>query len=353
MSDKIPVTVLTGYLGAGKTTLLNRILTENHGKKYAVIVNEFGEVGIDGGLIVQSDEEIFEMNNGCICCTVRGDLVRVLAGLMRRAGKFDGILVETTGLADPAPVIQTFFADEEVRAKLTIDSVVTLVDALHWAQSSKESREQVAFADTILINKTDLIDEAALHDLEHEIRHINRFATLFHTQRSNVPLDKILGCGRFNLNKLLAEAPDFLDEEEEHHHCGHDADCECGHHHHHHHDEHGHHDDHSHHDETISSLSLTSDKAIDPLLFENWLGELRAKKGPDLMRYKGILDMAGHEMRIAVQGVHMMIEGSELNAWPAGEKRQSRLVFIGRNLNEDELRQGFESCIAVAGSYAR
>ena len=212
--EQIPVTVLTGYLGAGKTTLLNRILTEPHGKKYAVIVNEFGEVGIDNDLVVGADEEIFEMNNGCICCTVRGDLIRIISGLMKRAQNFDGILIETTGLADPGPVAQTFFADPDVAARAKLDSIVTVVDALNLPQrlkDSNEAEEQIAFADVILLNKTDLVKPDDLKKVEQAIRHINRFAKIIHTERCKVPLDKILGLSSFDLNHILAHEPDFLD----------------------------------------------------------------------------------------------------------------------------------------------
>ena len=312
---------------------MNRILSEQHGKKYAVIVNEFGEIGIDGELIVSSDEEVFEMNNGCICCTVRGDLIRVLGGLLKRAGNFDGILLETTGLADPAPVAQTFFADPEIAARAQLDSVVTVVDAKHLPlrlKDSKEAADQIAFADLILLNKTDLVNAEDLHEIEHAIHHINNFAKIIRSERCQVPLDQILGRGSFDLDRILAQAPEFLEEHDEHHH-DHDCDCEeC----------HGHHHEHHHHEEKshietagISSLSLTSEKPINPVAFEQWIGELRATKGPDLLRYKGILDLEGHNMRFAVQGVHMMIEGSELAPWPQGTKRQSRLVFIGRALD--------------------
>jgi G3E family GTPase len=349
--DKIPVTVLTGYLGAGKTTLLNRILSEPHGKKYAVIVNEFGEVGIDNELIVGADEEIFEMNNGCICCTVRGDLIRVISGLMKRARNFDGILIETTGLADPGPVAQTFFVDEDVAAKAKLDSIVTVVDAKHLPQrlkDSNEAEEQIAFADVILLNKTDLVSADELKKVEHAIRHINAFATIIHTQRCQVPLNKVLGLGSFDLDEILKHEPDFLGGKHDHDHdhgdhC-HDEDCHNPDHHHDH-----HHHDHEHdhvHDSTVTSVSLIVDKPIDVDKFESWMGEIRANKGPDLLRYKGILDVAGSDKRLAIQGVHMMMEGSNLAEWKPDAKRQSRLVFIGRNLNENELREGFEGCVS-------
>src|SRR5277367_6172930 len=235
-SEKIPVTVLTGYLGAGKTTLLNRILSEPHGKKYAVIVNEFGEIGIDNDLVVGADEEVFEMNNGCICCTVRGDLVRILDGLMRRKGKFDAIIVETTGLADPAPVAQTFFMDENVGRKTRLDAVVTVADA-RWLndrlKDAPEAKNQIAFADVILINKTDLVTPEELSEVEARIRGINPYAKVHKTQRAEIALDQVLGRNAFDLDRILDIEPDFLgsddhdhhhhDHEHEHHH-GHDHD---------------------------------------------------------------------------------------------------------------------------------
>ena len=221
MSEKIPVTVLTGYLGAGKTTLLNRILSEPHGKKYAVIVNEFGEIGIDNDLVVNSDEEIFEMNNGCVCCTVRGDLIRIIEGLVRRKGKFDAIIVETTGLADPAPVAQTFFMDENVGQKTKLDAVVTVADA-KWLKDrlkdAPEAKNQIAFADVILVNKTDLVSEPDLQEIEARIRGINPYAKLHRTQRSQIALNEVLDRKAFDLDRILDIEPDFL------HGDGHDHD---------------------------------------------------------------------------------------------------------------------------------
>ena len=223
MPDKIPVTVLTGYLGAGKTTLLNRILSEPHGKKYAVIVNEFGEIGIDNDLIVGADEEVFEMNNGCICCTVRGDLIRIIDGLMRRKGKFDAIIVETTGLADPAPVAQTFFVDENVGKKTKLDAVVTVADA-KWLRDrlrdAPEAKNQIAFADVILLNKTDLVSDAELREVEARIRGINPYATLHRTQRAQIPLEAVLGRNAFDLERILEIEPAFLEADDH----GHDHD---------------------------------------------------------------------------------------------------------------------------------
>src|SRR5512143_2340434 len=219
--DKIPVTVLTGYLGAGKTTLLHRSLSEPHGKKFAVIVNEFGEIGIDNELVVNADEEVFEMNNGCICCTVRGDLVRIIDGLMRRKGKFDAIIVETTGLADPAPVAQTFFMDENVGAKTKLDAVVTVADA-KWLKDrlkdAPEAKNQIAFADVILLNKTDLVTPAELSEIEARIRGINPYATLHRTERAQVGIADVLGRNAFDLDRILDIEPAFLEPEEAHVH---------------------------------------------------------------------------------------------------------------------------------------
>jgi G3E family GTPase len=346
--NHIPVTVLTGYLGAGKTTLLNRILSEPHGKKYAVIVNEFGEVGIDNDLIVGADEEVFEMNNGCICCTVRGDLIRVIGGLLKRAGGFDGILIETTGLADPGPVAQTFFVDADIAARAALDSIVTVVDAKHLhlrLKDSKEAQEQIAFADVILLNKTDLVSAAGLGEVEKSIRAINRFAKIVGTERCKIALDQILGLGSFDLNMILQHEPDFLAAKDDQDHAHHHHDENCGHACH---DPEHHHEHHDHeHDSEISSLSLTAEKPIDIAKFESWMGEVRASKGPDLLRYKGILDVAGNGQRLAIQGVHMMMEGSNLAPWKDGAKRQSRLVFIGRKLDEKALRDGFRGCEAA------
>src|SRR5471030_2201512 len=229
MSDKVPVTVLAGYLGAGKTTLLNRILSEQHGQKYSVIVNEFGEIGIDNDLVVGSDEEVFEMNNGCVCCTVRGDLIRILTGLMRRKGGFDAIIVETTGLADPGPVAQTFFVDDEVRAKTKLDSVTTVVDAKHIElrlDDSREAREQIAFADQIVLNKTDLVTEAELQTVEARLHRLNPLAPIHRAQRSNVPLDAILGRGGFDLDRILELEPEFLNPAHGEPGHAHDDDCD-------------------------------------------------------------------------------------------------------------------------------
>jgi G3E family GTPase len=366
VSGKIPVTVLTGYLGAGKTTLLNRILTEDHGKRYAVIVNEFGEVGIDNDLVVGADEEVFEMNNGCVCCTVRGDLIRVLSGLMKRQGSkgsFDAIIVETTGLADPGPVAQTFFVDEEVSSRTRLDSVTALVDAKHLPlrlKDSKEAAEQIAFADQIILNKTDLVGETELAQVEAAIRRINPLAPIHRAQRANVPLDAILNRGGFDLDRIVNLEPEFLNPP--HGEAGHVHDEHCGHDHHHHdhhdhghvHDEHCGHDHHDHdhaelapiHDAGIRGISLTLEKPVDGRKVTQWLDGVLQSQGPDILRAKGIIDVQGEEKRLVFQAVHMILEGDLQRPWKDGEHRYSRMVFIGRNLDEAALRAGFEACAA-------
>jgi G3E family GTPase len=319
-ADQVPVTVLTGYLGAGKTTLLNRILTENHGRRYAVVINEFGELGVDNDLVVDTDEEVFEMNNGCICCTVRGDLIRIVGGLMKRRGRFDGIIIETTGLANPAPVAQTFFVDETVREKARLDAIVTVVDAknlLARLEDSKEAEAQIAFADVIVLNKTDLVSEEDLAKVEARIRSINRYARIHRTERGNLPITEVLDRGAFDLKRAVELDPDFLSGEDEHEH-----------------------------NEDVSSMSFEVSQPIDPEKFNAWMGALLAEQGPDLLRTKGILDYKGENRRFAFQAVHMIADGDFIGPWKDGEPRKSRIVFIGRNLNRPKLRRGFESCVA-------
>ena len=344
--EKIPVTVLTGYLGAGKTTLLNRILSEPHGKKYAVIVNEFGEIGIDNELVVNADEEVFEMNNGCICCTVRGDLTRIIDGLMRRKGKFDAIIVETTGLADPAPVAQTFFMDENVGAKTRLDAVVTVADA-KWLKDrlkdAPEAKNQIAFADVILLNKTDLVTPAELAEVEARIRAINPYARLHRTVRSQVDIAEVLERNAFDLDRILDIEPQFLTADSHDHDHDHHHDHDHGHDHHHHHDHGGlkHY-----HDEDMQSISIKTDKPIDPDKFFPWVQNLVATDGKDILRSKGILNFKDDPERYVFQGVHMILDGDHQRKWKADETRDSRIVFIGRQLPEDKIRQGFAGCIA-------
>jgi G3E family GTPase len=348
LPEKIPVTVLTGYLGAGKTTLLNRILSEPHGKKYAVIVNEFGEIGIDNDLVVGADEEVFEMNNGCICCTVRGDLVRILDGLMRRKGKFDAIIVETTGLADPAPVAQTFFIDENVGRRTKLDAVVTVADA-KWLndrlKDAPEAKNQIAFADVILINKTDLVSPEQLSEVEARIRAINPYAKVHKTERAKIALNEVLGRNAFDLDRILDIEPEFLEGD------GHDHDRHHDHDHGHDHDHDHHHEHHSgglkhYHDEDMQSVSLKTDRPLNPDTFFPWVQNLVQTEGPNILRCKGILSFKDDDERFVFQGVHMILDGDHQRPWKKDEKRDSRIVFIGRNLPEATIRQGFENCVA-------
>ncbi|BBU60518.1 cobalamin biosynthesis protein CobW [Methylosinus sp. C49] len=370
MTDKIPVTVLTGYLGAGKTTLLNRILTEQHGRRYAVIVNEFGEIGIDNDLVVGADEEIFEMNNGCICCTVRGDLIRIVEGLLKRRGKFDAIIVETTGVADPAPVAQTFFVDQDVKEAARLDAVVTLADAKFLVQrlaDAPEAKNQIAFADVIVLNKTDLVTREELAEVEGRIRAINPYAALHHAVKAQVPIEAVLERNAFDLDRILEIEPRFLEAEDHDHHDhdhghhehdhdhDHDHECgpDCGHDHHHedeHHDHHAHahHDDHGHglkhyHDEEMGSVSILHEGELDPNVFVPWLNEFVQREGADILRCKGIVAFTDEPKRFVFQGVHMILDGDLQRDWRPDEKRSARLVFIGRKLKEETIRESFET----------
>jgi G3E family GTPase len=342
VAKKIPVTVLTGYLGAGKTTLLNRILSDPKGKRYAVIVNEFGEIGIDNDLIIDVDEEIFELNNGCVCCSVRGDLIRILTALFKRRSSFDGIIIETTGLADPAPVAQTFLADDDVRYRASLDAIVTVVDAaniLKRLADSKEAVEQIAFADAIILNKIDAISSDDLVKVEAAIRSINKLAPITKTNRCDVPIEAILGLEAFSLERALDLDPHFLPEPKAHSH---------------HHDHHGHHHhDHAPHYAGIEAIALKADHALDEAKFDAWLSELVSERGGDILRLKGVLDMAGDSRRYVIQGVHMMLEGDYQGAWGANQVRQSRFVLIGRGFEDMNLRRqieaGFLACQVFGG----
>jgi len=321
--DMVPVTILTGFLGSGKTTLLNRILKEDHGRRIAVIENEFGEVGVDNEIIESGDEQIVEMNNGCICCTVRGDLIRILGTLKEKrdqgALKFDRVVIETTGMADPGPVAQTFFTDEEIGNYYLLDSIITLVDAKHAPKQLDEfheAQEQVGFADRILLSKTDLTKEDETEQLIKRLKRMNPRAPIKKVHFGNAPLDEVLDIRGFNLNAILELDPEFLSSLQ-----------------------------HEHHDE-VESFVFRSDKPFDGQKLEQFLSGMIQVYGPDLLRYKGILWMRGNNRRVVFQGVHMMMGGDMGKPWTKGEKKSSLLVFIGKKLPKDLFIAGLEECLA-------
>jgi G3E family GTPase len=322
--NRLPVTVITGYLGSGKTTLINYILTANHGKRIAVIENEFGEIGIDDALVINAEEEIFEMNNGCICCTVRGDLIRILGNLMKRKDKFDYILVETTGLADPAPVAQTFLVDDEIRSQLKLDAIVTVADAKFLIQHlddekevgvENEAVEQIAFADRVLLNKIDLVSAEERKEVVRRIRLINANAEIIPTTMSQVDLDQVLGVGAFDLSRVLEMEPEFLNDTEHQHEL------------------------------SITSVGIDCEGKVSVQKINEWLGWLLGEKGTDIFRMKGILNMWGDNRRFVFQGVHMLFDGTPGEPWKDGEARRNRMVFIGRNLDRQDLERRFKECI--------
>ncbi len=323
-NELIPATILTGFLGSGKTTLLNRILHERHGEKIAVIENEFGQEGIDNDILVQDkDEQIIEMNNGCICCTVRGDLVRILAELAakRRKGelKFDRVIIETTGLAEPGPVAQTFFMDETIHNQFVLDAVITVVDAKHAPQQltdNSEARAQIGFADRLLLSKTDLVSAEETTQLMARLRKMNPRATFQRVNFGETPLKEILDIRGFNLNSILNIEPDFLTE-----------------------------DNHTHADD-VQSFVWKDARALDMEKIEAFLSLLIQTYGVDMLRYKGVLNIAGQHNRMIFQGVHMLMGGSPGKAWLAGETRESKMVFIGRNLPKKIFIEGLAYCVA-------
>ncbi|GAB3449600.1 GTP-binding protein [Massilia solisilvae] len=350
--ELIPTTILTGFLGAGKTTLLNRILREEHGLRIAVIENEFGQENIDNEILVQdSGEQIVEMNNGCICCTVRGDLIVALSNLAdkRAAGElhFDHVVIETTGLANPGPVAQTFFVDEAVGSTYLLDAVVTVVDARHAMQQldeHEEAQRQVGFADKILLSKTDLVDATALAELKARLKRINPRAPISTSDFGRAPISEVLDLRGFNLNDKLELDPAFLEEEEHEHEHEHEHGHACGHDHAHgeacHHDHH-----HAHHSDDIAAFVFKSERPFDPQRLDEFLGGLVQVFGPRMLRYKGVLYMQGAERKVVFQGVHQMM-GSDLGAkWADDEARGSKMVFIGKNLPKDVFIHGLEQCL--------
>jgi G3E family GTPase len=322
-SNMVPVTILTGFLGSGKTTLLNRILKEDHGHRIAVIENEFGEVGVDNDIIETGEEQIVEMNNGCICCTVRGDLIRILGSLKEKRDqgrlKFDRVVIETTGMADPGPVAQTFFTDEEIGNYYLLDSIITLVDAKHAPKQLDEfheAQEQVGFADRILLSKTDLVSREETEDLSRRLKRMNPRAPIKQVHFGDAPIAEVLDIRGFNLNAILQLDPEFLVDSQ-----------------------------HEHHDE-VASFVFKSDKPFDGQKLEQFLSGMIQVYGPDLLRYKGVLWMKGNPRRVVFQGVHMMMGGDMGKPWGKGEKKQSVMVFIGKKLPKDIFIAGMQECLS-------
>ncbi len=321
MSQKtpIPVTILTGFLGAGKTTLLNKLLHDLSDQKVAVIINEFGDTSIDSHLVVSTKEEIIEINSGCICCNVRGDLINLLDNLMKQEDKLDRVVIETTGMANPAPVIQTFLMDEKTADSFEIDSVITMVDAKHIGQhlQEEEPAQQIAFADVLLVNKTDLISEAEKRELEQRLLQMNPNAKQFHTTYGNVETKDLIGKKSFDLDHALNIDPNLL--KETHHH---------------------------HHNHQVTSFVFQEDRPLDLDKVNKWFAYLVRIKGESLYRYKGVLSIKQLDKKVVFQGVHMLFAGTEGDIWKKGEKRQSEVVFIGKHLDQEELEKGFQYCLA-------
>ena len=358
----IPVTILTGFLGSGKTTLLKRVLTESHGQKIAVIENEFGEENIDNDILVaDTDEQIIQMSNGCICCTIREDLRATLADLARKQREgvldFERVVIETTGLADPGPVAQTFFMDDEIAEIYLLDSILTLVDAKHGSaqlDERQEARRQVGFADQIFLSKTDLVSPEQADELGHRIKHMNPRAPQRRVHFGEVPISEVFDLRGFNLNAKLEIDPDFLKTDDEHDHPhghqhdhGHDhgPNC-CGHDHGHEHGDHCHHPHHHHHDDDVKSFVFRSNRPFNPAKLEDFLGGMVQIYGPKMLRYKGVLNVVGMDRKVVFQGVHQLMGSDVGPKWAPGETKTSKMVFIGIDLPQDVFRQGLEQCLA-------
>lgn len=342
----IPATILTGFLGSGKTTLLKRVLTEAHGQKIAVIENEFGDEDIDSDILVRdTEEQIIQLNNGCVCCTIREDLRSTLSDLAAKKRKgeldFERVVIETTGLADPGPVAQTFFMDDEIAESFLLDSILTLVDAKHGdsqLDTRQEARRQIGFADQIFISKTDLVDDATVDALIHRIKHMNPRAPQRKVHFGEVPISEVFDLRGFNLNAKLDIDPEFLSGDGHgHDHHDHDHDHEHG--------EHCDHPHHHHHDDDVKSFVFKSDRAFNPAKLEDFLGAIVQVYGPKMLRYKGVLNMKGSDRKVIFQGVHQLM-GSDLGPkWAPGEKKSSKMVFIGLDLPKDVFLQGLEGCL--------